>query len=98
MQIVGQMEKMLFTTSGIGRLRMTVTEIFKIDNVFLDCFQIMTVPAKYRPASEEIMEEIVEMILKRTVITVAITGTVLVLIGKIVAKGSRGRIYLPKIC
>ena len=58
----------------------------------------MTVPAKYRLASEEIMEEIVEMILKRTVITVAITGTVLVLIGKIVAKGSRGRIYLPKIC
>ena len=92
------MERMLFTINGIGRLRMTVTEIFKIDDVFLDSFQIMTVPAKYRPASEEIMEEIVEMILKRTVITVAITGTVLVLIGKIVAKGSRGRIYLPKIC
>jgi hypothetical protein len=48
------MEKMLFTTSGIGRLRMTVTEIFKIDDIFLDSSQIMTVPAKYRPASEEI--------------------------------------------
>ena len=92
------MERMLFTINGIGRLRMTVTEIFKIDDVFLDSFQIMTVPAKYWPASEEIMEEIVEMILKRTVITVAITGTVLVLIGKIMAKSSRGRIYLPKIC
>ena len=92
------MERMLFTINGIGSLRMTATEIFKIDDVFLDSFQIMTVPAKYLPASEEIMEEIVEMILKRTVITVAITGTVLVLIGKIVAKASRGRIYLPKIC
>ena len=92
------MERMLFTINGIGRLRMTVTEIFKIGDVFLDSSQIMTVPAKYRPASEEIMGKIVEMILKRAVITVAITGTVLVLIGKIVAKGSRGRIYLPKIC
>ncbi len=92
------MERTLFTINGIGRLRMTVTEIFKIGDVFLDSSQIMTVPAKYRPASEEIMEKIVEMILKRAVITVAITGTVLVLIGKIVAKGSRGRIYLPKIC
>ena len=92
------MERMLFTINGIGRLRMTATEIFKIDDVFLDSFQIMTVPAKYRTASREIMEEIVEIILKRTVMTVAITGTVLVLIGKIMAKGSRGRIYLPKIC
>ena len=92
------MERTLFTINGIGRLRMTVTEIFKIGDVFLDSSQIMTVPAKYRPASEEIMKKIVEMILKRAVITVAITGTVLVLIGKIVAKGSRGRIYLPKIC
>lgn len=87
------MERTLFTINGIGRLRMTVTEIFKIGDVFLDSSQIMTVPAKYRPASEEIMEKIVEMILKRAVITVAITGTVLVLIGKIVAKGSRGRQY-----
>ena len=92
------MERMLFTINGIGRLRMTVIEIFKIGDVFLDSSQIMTVLAKYRPASEEIMEKIVEMILKRAVITVAITGTVLVLIGKIVAKGSKGRIYLPKIC
>jgi hypothetical protein len=92
------MEKMLFTTSGIGRLRMTVTEIFKIDDVFLDSSQIMTVPAKYRPASEEILKETVEMTLKRAVSTVAITGMALVPIGKIMVQGSRGRIYLPKIC
>ena len=48
---------MLFTINGIGRLRMTVTEIFKIGGVFLDSSQIMTVPAKYKPASEEIMEK-----------------------------------------
>ena len=32
------MERMLFTINGIGRLRMTATEIFKIDDVFLDSF------------------------------------------------------------
>ena len=91
------MEKMLFTTSGIGHLRMTVTEIFKIDDVFLASFQSMTVPAKYRLASEEIVEEIIETIIKRAVNNVTITGMVPVLTGKIMVQGSRGRIYLSKI-
>jgi hypothetical protein len=51
------MEKMLFTISGTGRLRRTAVEISKIDDDFLGSTRVMTLLAKYRPVSEEIMEE-----------------------------------------
>jgi hypothetical protein len=77
------MEKMLFTTNGIGHLRITVTETFKIDDVFLANSQTMTVPAKYRLAVEKILEVIIGMIIKKVVNSATITGIVPVPAGKI---------------
>jgi nitrogen regulatory protein PII-like uncharacterized protein len=91
------MERMLSTTSDIGRLRRIAIETFKIDGIFLASFRIMTVPATYRLASEEIMEETIEMIIKRVVNSAVIIGTVPVLTGKIMVQDSRRRTYLPKI-
>jgi hypothetical protein len=87
------MERMLSTTSDIGRQRRIVTETSKIDDVFLVSIQITTVPSKYRPASAEIVKETIEMITKRA----ANSGMVPAKIGKIMVQGSRGSTYLPKI-
>jgi hypothetical protein len=91
------MEKMLFTTSGIGRLRTIVIEIFKIDGDFLANTLTMTVPTKYRLASEEIVEITIEMITRKVVNNVVTKGIVHGLIGKIMVQGSKGHTYLPKI-
>ena len=91
------MEKMLFTTSGTGRLRRTAAETFKIGDDFLDSFQIMMLLAKYRLDFEEIAVETIEMIIKKVVSSVAITRTAPVPTGKIVVQGSKDHIYLPRI-
>jgi hypothetical protein len=91
------MEKMLFIISGIGRLRRIEIEIFKIDDDFLANTPTMTVPAKYRLASEEIAEIIIGMIIKRAVNNIMNTWIVHVPTGKITDQGSKGRTYLPKI-
>jgi hypothetical protein len=91
------MEKMLFTTNGIGRLRMSAIETFKIDDDSLASSQIMTLPAKYRLVSEEIAEVIFGMIIKRVVTNATTTGTVPVPTGKIMDQGSKGRMCHPKI-
>jgi hypothetical protein len=91
------MEKMLFITSSIRRLMMIATETFKIDDAFLANSQTMTVPAKYRLASEEILEVIIVMIIKKVVNIAAITGTVPIPAGKIMDQGSRSRMCHPKI-
>ena len=92
------MERTLFTINGIGRMRTTVTEILKIGDVFLDSSQIMTVPAKYRPASEEIMEEVIGMTIREAANSAMIIETRQVLAGKITDRGFRGHtIHHPKI-
>jgi hypothetical protein len=91
------MEKMLFTTSGIGRLRTTAAEIIKIDDDSLDSFSITTVLAKYRLASEQRVEIIIEMITKEATSSRAINGTLPVQTDKITGLGSRGHMYHPRI-
>jgi hypothetical protein len=91
------MEKMLFTTNGTGRPRRTAVETFKIDDDSIDSFQIMMLPAKYRPDFEEIVEETIAMIIKKAASSAATTRTAPVPIDKIMVQGSRGHIYLPKI-
>jgi hypothetical protein len=87
------MERMPSTTSDIGHPRKIVTETSKIDGVFLDSTPIITVPAKYRPVSVEIMKGTIEMIIKKA----ASSGMVPAQIDKIMVQGSRGSTYLPKI-
>jgi hypothetical protein len=91
------MEKMLFITSGIGRLRRTATEIIKIDDISLDSSLIMTLLAKYRLASEQLAEITIEMITSEVMSNEAISGTVPVQIDKIMGLGSKGRMYHPRI-
>ena len=91
------MEKMLFITSGIGRLRTTAAEIIKIDDVSLDSFLTMTVLAKYRLASEQLAEITIGMITREVTSNEAISGTVPVQIDKITGLGSRGHMYHPRI-
>jgi membrane-associated HD superfamily phosphohydrolase len=56
----------------------------------------MTVLAKYRLASEEIMEKIIEMTIKGVMNSAATIGMLPVLTDKIVDQGSRDRMYHPR--
>ena len=89
----------MFKTKGTCHLRKTATETtIKIGDVFLDSSQVMTVPAKWRLASEETVEEIIGMI------TTEITSSAMIIemrkapADKIIGQGSRGHtIYHPRI-
>ena len=91
------MEKMLFTINDIGHQRRTAVEPSKIDDDSLGSFRVMMPLAKYRLASEEILEETVEMIIKEVVSSKATTEVIPVIIDKIVDQGSRDHMYLPRI-
>ena len=56
------MEKMLFTTNGIGRQRKTAVEIINQGDDFLDSTRAMMLQDKSRLASEQAPEETIEMI------------------------------------
>jgi hypothetical protein len=90
---------MLFITNDRGHLRRIATELtIKIDDVFFTS-QIMMVPAKWRLASEEIMEKIIGMITSRTMTSATIIWMRRVPTGKIIGLGSQDHTTChPKIC
>jgi hypothetical protein len=90
---------MMFITNGRGHPRRIVTGItIKIGDVF-DPSQIMTVPAKWRLASKEIVEEIIRMITSGTMTSTTTIEMHQVPAGKITGLGSQGHTTChPKIC
>jgi hypothetical protein len=93
------MEKMPCIINDIGHPKKIVIEAaIKIGDDILVHIQIMTVPAKWRLASEEIMEEIIGMTIREPAKSAMIIETRQVLAGKITDRGSRGHtIYHPKM-
>ena len=93
------MARMLFKTNGKGHPRKTAIEkTIKIGDDILVHIQIITVPAKWRLASEEIMEEVIGMTIREAANSAMIIETRQVLAGKITDRGFRGHtIYHPKI-
>jgi hypothetical protein len=93
------MEKMPCIISGIGHPKKIATETtIKIGDDILVHTQIMTVPAKWRLASEEITEETIGMTIREAANNAMIIETRQVLVGKITDRGFRGHtIYHPKI-
>jgi hypothetical protein len=87
------MEKMLFTTNGIGRLKRTAVEIFKTGDNFLGSSQITTPLARYRLVFEETVDETIEMIIRGAVSNTAITRMIP---DKIVDQGFRDRMSHPR--
>ena len=82
------MEKMLFTTNGIGHQRRTAVEIIKIGDDFLGSTRAMTLQVKSRLASEQAPEETTEMITREAMNSEVITGMIHAT-GKIVGLGSQ---------
>jgi hypothetical protein len=81
---------MLFITNGRGHPRRTVTGItIKIGDVF-DPSQITTVPAKWRLASEETVEEIIGMITREVTSNTMIIEMRQAPADKKIGQGSRG--------
>jgi hypothetical protein len=90
------MEKMLFTTNGIGRQRKTAVETINQGDDFLGSTRAMTLQVKFRQASEQTPEETTEMITREAMSNEATIEMTLETIGKIVGQGSRGLSCLPK--
>jgi hypothetical protein len=93
------MEKMPCKISGIGHPRRIAIEIIiKIGDDILASTQITTVPAKWRLAFEEIVEEIIGRTTREAASSVVIIGMRQVLAGKTIDQCFRGHtIYHPKI-
>jgi hypothetical protein len=83
------MEKMLFTTNDLGRLKRTAVKIFKIGDDFLDSFQITMFLVKYQLDFEETVEETIKMIIKGVASSVSITRTTPAPVDKIMDQGFR---------
>ena len=92
------MAKTLFKTNDIDHPKRIGTETtIKIGDVIATS-QIMTVPAKWRLASEEIAEEIIEMTIREAMTSAMIIEMRQAPADKIIDHGFRGRkIYHPKI-
>ena len=93
------MEKMPCIISGKGHPKKIATETaIKIGDDILVHIQIIMVPAKWRLASEEIMEEVIGITIREAANSAMIIETRQVLAGKITDRGFRGHtIYHPKI-
>ena len=90
------MEKMLFTTNGIGHQRRTAAKIIKIGDDFLGSTRAMMLQDKFRLVSERAQEETTEMIIKEAMSSEAIIEAILETTGKIAGLGSRGLSCLLK--
>ena len=90
------MEKMLFTTNGIGHQRRTAVKIIKIGDDSLGSNRAMMLLGKFRLASEQAPEETIEMIIRGATSSEATIEMTLETIGKIPGQGSRGLSCLPK--
>jgi hypothetical protein len=90
------MEKMLFTTNGIGHQRRTAAEIIKIGDDFLGSTRAMMHLGKFRLASEQAPEETIEMITRGATSSEATIEMTLETTGKIPGRGFRGLSCLPR--
>jgi hypothetical protein len=90
---------MLSTIRGKDHPRMIAIETtIKIHDVIV-IIRITTVPAKYRPASEETVEEIIGKITTGAMIKEVITEMYQVVVGKIIDLDFQGHtMYHPRIC
>ena len=84
------MEKMLFTTNGIGHQRRTAVEIIKTGDDFLGSTQVMMLLGKFRLAFEQAPEETIEMIIRGATSSEATIEMTLETTGKTLGRGSRG--------
>ena len=84
------MEKMLFTTNGIGRQRKIAVETINQGDGFLGSTRITTLQDKSRQVFEQIQEETTEMIIREAVSSEATTGMILATTDKIAGPGSQG--------
>ena len=91
------MEKMLFTTNGIGHRRKTATEIIKVGDDSPGSTRVMMLLGKFRPASEQAPEETIEMITRGATSSEATIEMTLETTGKIPGRGFRGLSCLPRI-
>ena len=91
------MEKMLFTTNDIGHQRRTAVEIIKIGDDFLGSTRAMMLLAKFRLASEEALEEAIEMTIKGATSSEATIEMAPEIIDKIVGQGFRDLSCPPRI-
>jgi BRCT domain type II-containing protein len=90
---------MLSTISGKGHSKKIAIETTIKTGDVIETMRNTTVPAKYRLASEETVEEIIERIITGAMTSEAITGTHQVPADKIIDQGFQGRImYHPRIC
>ena len=83
------MEKMPFTTNGIGHQRRTAAEIIKVGDDFLSSTRVMMLLGKFRLASEQALEETTEMITRGATNSEATIEMTLETIGKTPGQGSR---------
>jgi hypothetical protein len=83
------MERMMFTTNGIGRQRRTVVEIIKIDAGFLGNTQTTMHLAKSRLDFEQALEETIEMTIKGATSSEATIEMTPEITGQIMGLGSR---------
>jgi hypothetical protein len=90
------MEKTQYITSDTGRQKRIAVEIFKIEGDFLASSTTTTLPATYRLASEEILEEIVEMTTKEVMNNKATIEVILAVTGKIVDQGFKDLMCPPR--
>ena len=90
------MEKMLFTTNGIGHQRRTAAEIIKIGDDFLGSTRDMMPLGKFRLALEEAPEETIEMIIRGATSSEATIEMTLETTGKILDQGSKDRSCPPR--
>ena len=90
------MEKMLFTTNGIGHQRRTAVEIIKIGDDFLGSTRAMMLLAKSRLDFEQVLEEAIEMIIKGVMSNKATIEVILAATGKIVDQGFKDLMCPPR--
>jgi hypothetical protein len=81
------MEKMLFTTNGIGRQRKTAVEIINQGDDFLGSTRAMMLQDKSRLVSEQAQEETTEMSTREATSNEATIEMTLETIGKIPGQG-----------
>ena len=83
------MEKMQFTTNGIGHQRRTAVEIIKIGDDFLGSTRAMMLLDKFRLAFEQASEETIEMTIRGATSSEATIEMTPETTGKIPDQGSR---------
>ena len=90
------MEKMLFTTNGIGRQRKNAVEIINQGDDFLGSTRAMMLLDKFRLAFEQALVEAIEMTIKGATSSEATIEMTPETTGKILGQGSRDLLCPPR--